>query len=92
MGAAKYLQEIWRKKQSDTMRFLLRTRTWQYRQMSAVHRVVRPTRPEKARRLGYRAKQGVVCFYLAHFKVRLILLQATSSIACACAAAVASDR
>uniref|UniRef100_A0A914RPH0 Ribosomal protein L15 n=1 Tax=Parascaris equorum TaxID=6256 RepID=A0A914RPH0_PAREQ len=40
------------------MRYLLRIRCWQYRQLSAVHRVSRPTRPEKARRLGYRAKQG----------------------------------
>lgn len=58
MGASKYIQEIWRKKQSDVMRFLLRVRTWQYRQLSSVHRIPRPTRPEKARRLGYRAKQG----------------------------------
>ncbi|KHJ88441.1 hypothetical protein OESDEN_11765, partial [Oesophagostomum dentatum] len=57
MGAYKYMQEIWRKKQSDLMRYLLRIRTWQYRQLSAVHRVSRPTRPEKARRMGYRAKQ-----------------------------------
>ena len=58
MGAYKYVQEMWRKKQSDTMRFLLRVRTWQYRQMEAIHRVPRSTRPDKARRLGYRAKQG----------------------------------
>jgi len=62
MGAYKYQQELWRKKQSDVMRFLLRVRTWQYRQESAVHRVPRPTRPEKARRLGYRAKQGFVIY------------------------------
>ncbi|KJH48889.1 ribosomal L15 [Dictyocaulus viviparus] len=62
MGAYKYMQEIWRKKQSDTMRYILRIRTWQYRQLSAVHRVSRPTRPEKARRMGYRAKQGYVIY------------------------------
>uniref|UniRef100_A0A0N5AZ08 Ribosomal protein L15 n=1 Tax=Syphacia muris TaxID=451379 RepID=A0A0N5AZ08_9BILA len=62
MGAYKYMQEIWRKKQSDVMRYLLRVRCWQYRQLSAVHRVSRPTRPEKARRLGYRAKQGFVIY------------------------------
>lgn len=60
MGAYKYMQEIWRKKQSDALRYLLRIRTWHYRQLSAVHRVPRPTRPEKARRLGYRAKQGKI--------------------------------
>lgn len=58
MGAYKYIQELYRKKQSDTMRFLQRIRTWQFRQLSSVHRAPRPTRPDKARRLGYRAKQG----------------------------------
>ncbi len=59
MGAYKYIQELYRKKQSDVLRFLLRVRCWQYRQLSAVHRATRPTRPDKARRLGYRAKQGM---------------------------------
>uniref|UniRef100_A0A8C6MQE1 Ribosomal protein L15 n=1 Tax=Mus spicilegus TaxID=10103 RepID=A0A8C6MQE1_MUSSI len=62
MGAYKYLQEVWRKKQSDVMRFLLRVRCWQYRQLSALHRAPCPTRPDKARRLGYKAKQGYVIY------------------------------
>jgi len=62
MGAYKYMQEMWRKKQSDVMRFLLRVRCWQYRQLNSIHRATRPTRPEKARRLGYRAKQGYVIY------------------------------
>jgi len=62
MGAYKYLEELWKKKQSDAMRFLLRIRTWEYRQLPAVHRCTRPTRPEKARRLGYKAKQGFVIY------------------------------
>ena len=62
MGAYKYLQELWRKKQSDLIRFLLRVRCWQYRQLTAVHRASRPTRPDKARRLGYKAKQGYVIY------------------------------
>ncbi|KAK7488776.1 hypothetical protein BaRGS_00019911 [Batillaria attramentaria] len=62
MGAYKYMQELWRKKQCDVMRFLLRVRSWQYRQLSAIHRAPRPTRPDKARRLGYRAKQGYVVY------------------------------
>ncbi|MRC56957.1 hypothetical protein GH877_30340, partial [Bacillus thuringiensis] len=40
----------------------VRGRCWQYRQLSAIHRAPRPTRPEKARRLGYRAKQGFVVY------------------------------
>jgi len=62
MGAYKYLEELWKKKQSDVLRFLMRLRTWEYRQLPAVHRATRPTRPDKARRLGYKAKQGYVIF------------------------------
>ena len=62
MGAYKYVQELWRKKQSDLLRFLLRVRCWQYRQLTAIHRAPRPTRPDKARRLGYKAKQGYVVY------------------------------
>merc|ERR1712181_6925 len=50
------------KKQSDVMRYLLRIRCWQYRQLTKVHRAPRPSRPDKARRLGYKAKQGF-CIY-----------------------------
>merc|ERR1712062_742372 len=62
MGAYKYMQELYRKKQCDVMRFLQRVRCWQYRQLSTIHRASRPTRPDKARRLGYRAKQGIVIY------------------------------
>eukprot|EP00899_Mesostigma_viride_P008436 jgi/Mesvir1/17594/Mv08826-RA.1 len=62
MGAYKYLEELWRKKQSDVMRFLLRVRCWEYRHLPSVVRVSRPTRPDKARRLGYKAKQGFVIY------------------------------
>uniref|UniRef100_H0XQE6 Ribosomal protein L15 n=1 Tax=Otolemur garnettii TaxID=30611 RepID=H0XQE6_OTOGA len=62
MGAHKYIQELWRKQQSDVMRFLLRVHCWQYRQLSALHRALHPTWPDKARRLGYKAKQGYVIY------------------------------
>jgi len=62
MGAYKYLEELYRKKQSDVIRFVLRVRCWEYRQLPAIHRVPRPTRPDKARRLGYKAKQGFVIY------------------------------
>jgi len=62
MGAYKYLQELWRKKQSEALRFLQRVRAWEYRQRPTVHRATRPSRPDKARRLGYRAKQGYVIY------------------------------
>merc|ERR1711959_275184 len=62
MGAYKYLRELWNRKQSDVMRFLQRTRAWEFRQMPTIHRATKPTRPDKARRLGYKAKQGY-CVY-----------------------------
>lgn len=62
MGAYKYLQELWKKKQSTVMQFILRMRTWEYRQMAAVHRCSKPSRIERARRLGYKAKQGYVVY------------------------------
>nr|KJB61958.1 hypothetical protein B456_009G394000 [Gossypium raimondii] len=51
-GAYKYVSELWRKKQSDH---------------PAIVRVNHPTRPDKARRLGYKAKQGYVVY---HVRVR----------------------
>lgn len=54
MGAYKYLEEIWRKKQSDVMRFLLRVRAWQYRQERKVQKISKPTRTDKAHKLGYK--------------------------------------
>ncbi|PPS11842.1 hypothetical protein GOBAR_AA08800 [Gossypium barbadense] len=60
--AYKYVSELWRKKQSDVMRFLQRVRCWEYRQHPSIVRVNHPTRPDKARRLGYKAKQGYVVY------------------------------
>ncbi|KAL7462473.1 hypothetical protein ACHAXS_002856 [Conticribra weissflogii] len=60
MGCYKYMEELWRHKQSDALRFLLRVRAWEYRQRPKITRVNRPTRTDKAHRLGYKAKQGYV--------------------------------
>eukprot|EP00954_Amorphochlora_amoebiformis_P026175 1377665-Amorphochlora_amoeboformis.AAC.2 len=46
-----------KRKQCDAMRFLLRLRCWEYRQLPVMHRAPRSSRPDKARRLGYKAKQ-----------------------------------
>merc|ERR1711943_96057 len=62
MGAYKYMEELYKKKQSDVLRFLLRVRCWEYRQLPVVHRATKPSRPDKARRLGYKAKQGYVIY------------------------------
>lgn len=65
MGAYKYLAELWKRKQSDVLRFLLRVRAWEYRQLPVVYRATQPTRLDKARRLGYKAKQGFVIVRVA---------------------------
>lgn len=65
MGAYRYVQELYRKKQSDVLRYLLRIRCWQYRQLTRLHRAPRPSRPDKARRLGFRAKQGFVIYRIS---------------------------
>ena len=44
------------------MRFLNRLRTWEYRQLPAIHRCSRPSRPDKARKVGYKAKQGILIY------------------------------
>ncbi|KAL6752477.1 ribosomal L15-domain-containing protein, partial [Haematococcus lacustris] len=57
-----YLEELYKKKQSDVIRFLLRIRCWEYRQLPGVVRLHGPSRPDKARRMGYKAKQGYVMY------------------------------
>lgn len=61
-GAYKYIEELWKKKQSDVLRFLLRVRCWEYRQLPGIVRLMRPSRPDKARRMGFKAKQGYVVY------------------------------
>ena len=60
MGAYKYMEEVWRHKQSDALRFLMRVRAWEYRQRPNIVTCTRPARTDKAHRLGYKAKQGYV--------------------------------
>jgi len=72
VGAYKYVEELWRKKQSDVLRFLLRVRCWEYRQLPGIVRITRPTRPDKARRLGFKAKQVGTCFSLHLFHFRAV--------------------
>lgn len=62
MAAVNYLREIHRRKQSDIMRYLLRIRVCEYRQRGECFRVEKPTFLERARTLGYKAKQGYVLY------------------------------
>merc|ERR1712014_175970 len=63
MGAYKYLEEVWRRKQSDLIRFVLRVRTWEYRQLNVIHKCQRPSRPDKARKLGHKRNVQKGCVY-----------------------------
>lgn len=56
MGLYKVLSSLWRKNRKE----LERSRYVQWRREGAVVRIERPTRLDRARRLGYKAKQGVV--------------------------------
>merc|ERR1719223_2698853 len=40
----------------------LRQTSFMYRNLNTIHRASKPTRPEKARRLGYKATQGFVVY------------------------------
>lgn len=62
MASYRYIRELWNRKQSDVLRFLNRVRTWEMRQLPSVFRRPSPLRPDKARRLGYEAKQGFVVY------------------------------
>ncbi len=44
------------------LRFLLRVRCWEFRQLPGIVRLTRPSRPDKARRMGFKAKQGYVVY------------------------------
>ena len=62
MGAYSYLRTLWTKKQSDVMRFVLHIQCWEYCQLPELVRLTRPTRPDKAHCMGYKAKQGYVIY------------------------------
>lgn len=59
MGLYKHLTRFWRKK-SKEKKSLERERLIEWRRQSTILRINRPTRIDKARRLGYKAKQGII--------------------------------
>ncbi|KAL6120645.1 hypothetical protein NUSPORA_02588 [Nucleospora cyclopteri] len=62
MTFAQILREIHRKKQSDVMKYMTRINIVEARQNEVVHRVERPSFLERARKLGYKAKNGYCIF------------------------------
>ena len=65
--AYKYIAEAWAKPEKSFVKELMRQRLIKWRRQSAIVRIEKPTRIDRARRLGYKAKQG---FVIARVRVR----------------------
>jgi large subunit ribosomal protein L15e len=58
--AYKYMAEAWKRPESSFVKEIMRQRVIEWRRQPTVVRVERPTRLDRARKLGYKAKQGFV--------------------------------
>ena len=65
--AYKYIAEEWAKPEKSFVEQLMRQRLIEWRKQHTVTRLERPTRLDRARKLGYKAKQG---FVIARVRVR----------------------
>ena len=65
--AYKYIAEEWAQPEKSFVQELMRQRLVQWRKQPTVLRIEHPTRLDRARKLGYKAKQG---FVVARTKVR----------------------
>jgi len=60
MGYLKYVSEMWRRPREGVLAELYKSRLIKWRKTPSVVRIPRPTRIDRARSLGYKAKQGIV--------------------------------
>jgi len=58
--AYKYIAEAWAKPEKSFVEALMRQRLIEWRKESTIERIEKPTRLDRARKLGYKAKQGFV--------------------------------
>lgn len=58
--AYKYIAEAWAKPEKSFVDELMRQRLIEWRKQQAITRIEKPTRLDRARKLGYKAKQGFV--------------------------------
>ncbi|KPV62734.1 MAG: 50S ribosomal protein L15e [Candidatus Bathyarchaeota archaeon BA2] len=65
--AYKYIAKAWKKPEESFVKELMWQRAIEWRKQPTVHRIERPTRLDRARKLGYKAKQG---FVVARVRVR----------------------
>jgi len=63
----KYVADAWKKPDASFVRELMRQRVIKWRREPTIVRVEKPTRVDRARKLGYKAKQG---FVIARARVR----------------------
>ena len=59
MGTYKYIQELWRDREGE-LKPILRNYMIEWRKSNSIVRVERPTRLDRARNLGYKAKNGFI--------------------------------
>ncbi|MBW9220763.1 50S ribosomal protein L15e [Methanothermococcus sp. SCGC AD-155-M21] len=60
MSMYKYVKEAWKTPKKTYVKELLWSRMQEWRKEPAVVRIEKPTRIDKARKLGYKAKQGII--------------------------------
>lgn len=60
MGLYKYLKEAWKSPRKNILKGSMRPSVIEWRKQPSTVRILRPTRLDKARSLGYRAKQGIL--------------------------------
>jgi len=65
--AYKYVAKAWKKPDESFVEGLMWQRAIEWRKQPTIHRIERPTRLDRARKMGYKAKQG---FVLARVRVR----------------------
>ena len=58
--AYKYMTEVWNKPEDSFVKELMKQRVIEWRQQPAIFRIEHPTRLDRARKLGYKAKQGFI--------------------------------
>ena len=63
----KYVAQAWKKPEASYVKDLMFQRAIEWRKQSTILRIERPTRLDRARKLGYKAKQG---FILARVRIR----------------------
>jgi len=65
--AYKYVAKAWKKPEASFVNELMRQRAIEWRKQPTILSIERPTRLDRARKLGYKAKQG---FVMARVRVR----------------------